>query len=106
MSDVDSGSEEDKEEELSQDKKKNNDDFKGMCFMARNDNDDDDDNDPDEVRPSYDELEDGLIKLAIELKKTKKKLRENNSLVESLTDRKSTRLNSSHKRSSRMPSSA
>ena len=67
------------------DKKNDNDDFTGMCFMARNNDDNEDESDPDEVRPSYDELEDGLIKLAVELKKTKKKLKENNGLVESLT---------------------
>lgn len=52
MSDVDSGSEEDKEEELLQDKKGKAKDFTGMCFMA--DSDDIDDN--DEVSPSYDVL--------------------------------------------------
>ena len=60
-------------------KKKNNDDFTGMCFMTGNNNDDND-SDRDEVRPSYDELEDGLIKLAIELKKGQKKLKESNCL--------------------------
>ena len=52
LSDVDSGSEEDKEEELPQDKKKGKaKDFTGMCFMA-----DSDDIDDDEVPPSYDVL--------------------------------------------------
>ena len=55
------------------DKKNDNDDFTGMCFMARNN---EDESDPDKVRPSYDELKDGLIKLAVELKRTKKKLKE------------------------------
>ena len=52
MSDVDSGSEEDKEEDLPQDKKGKGKDFTGMCFMA--DSDDNDDN--DEVSPSYEVL--------------------------------------------------
>lgn len=50
MSDVDSGSEKDKEEELPQDKKGKAKDFTGMCFMV----DIVDINDNDEVPPSYD----------------------------------------------------
>ncbi|MBJ4160013.1 hypothetical protein JGD54_25735, partial [Salmonella enterica subsp. enterica serovar Typhimurium] len=53
MSDVDSGSEEDKEEELPQHKKKGKaKDFTGMCFMA----DSVDADDSTEVTPSYDAL--------------------------------------------------